>query len=40
MNQLILGDCLEVMKKMDRLVCDLYELTEDEIKVVNGVKEL
>ena len=36
MNQLILGDFLEVMKKMDRLVYDLYELTEDEIKVVEG----
>jgi hypothetical protein len=36
MNQLILGDCLEVMLKIDNLVYDIYELTEDEIKVVEG----
>ena len=36
MNQLILGECLEEMRKMDRLVYDVYELTRGEIKVVEG----
>lgn len=34
MNQLIPGDVLEVMRKMDCIVYDLYELTEAENSMI------